>query len=573
MSAMTKYLPFRFVLKSPTLITALDGDPNSSVSMSYIPGSTIKGVLASVFLEQAEKNPEAEDLLACLLAPQSPICCLNCYPEIDNKRSIPVPLSWKYEKNKDGNEWTDLLHSNTAHLTGKLGGGEGQYWIPDAQDTHFRIIKPSFTSRLHNQRDRKKGRAWQEEDGTAHGSIFFYEALDAGQVFRGEFLITGDSQKECEQRAQVIRAALADKSLFLGRSRRSGYGHVSPLEFFSLERHEHASWRWNDGLDTRWIADSVKAGQEFLVLLTSPCLVRHPDTGMIDPSALDDALAALFKNRAEVTKNKDRAWSFEMVGGFNRKWKLELPQQLAVSAGSVISMKALHDMDKAFLAEVMHKGIGERQSDGFGRILILPPSMPATLRLNKDERKSSSPGITSLQPPSTKLSRNLQLLQDRMFDNRMKILIAQKASELCQNEKGRIPNPSLLGRLRTYLRLPPQNALTELDNLLGNKQEGNGKSTDLKATAMKQIEGYRLSGKSLKELLQEVLKYNPDNLETKFMPGLLPLMLQPDDEQTKTIRSYLEKNSDRIKVALIEEILSTVALKQHAARRKDQNHD
>lgn len=569
--SVTKYLPFRFVLKSPTLITALDGDPNSSVSMSYIPGSTIKGVLASALLEQGERNTEAKDLLACLLAPQSQIRCLNCYPEIDNKRSIPVPLSWKYEKNKEEKKWTDLLNQNAAHLSGKLGGGEGQYWIPDAQDTYFRNIKPSFISKLHNQRERKKGRAWQDVDGTSHGAIFFYEALDAGQVFRGEFLITGNSQEECQQRAQVIKEALDGRPRFIGRSRRAGYGHISPLEFFSLEGNEHASWRYNNGLDTRWIADSIKAGQEFLVLLTSPCLVRHPDTGMIDPSALDEALAALFENNAKVNEKRDRAWSFEMVGGFNRKWKLELPQQLAVSAGSVISMEALQDMDKSFLEEIMHLGIGERQSDGFGRILILSPTMPATICQKKDENRTLSSGITSL-PHSTKLSSNLELLQNRLFDNRMKILIAQEASGLCQNAQGKIPNPSLLGRLRTNLRLPPEQALDKLEALLKEENNSDGKSASLKKTAMTQLEQYRLNGTSLKDLLLELKKKDSDKLEALFKPELMKLTLLPKNRDV-IITSYFDKHADRIKVALIEELLSTIALTQHAARRKEQNHD
>lgn len=567
---MTKYLPFRFVLKSPTLITALDGDPNSAVSMSYIPGSTIKGVLASALLEQADRNQEAKDLLACLLTPQSPISCLNCYPEIDCKRSIPVPLSWKYEKNSEGKEWTDLLTPRARPLSGKLGGGEGHYWIPDAQDSCFRNVKPSFTSRLHNQRERKKGRAWQDEDGTSHGAIFFYEALDAGQVFRGEFLITGNSQEECEQRAQVIKEALDGRSLFIGRSRRAGYGHISSLEFFSLEGNEHASWRYNNGLDTRWIADSITAGQEFFVLLTSPCLVRHPDTGMIDPSALDETLAVLFENKAKVSEKKKRAWSFEMVGGFNRKWKLELPQQLAVSAGSVISMEARHDMDKDFLERIMHKGFGERQSDGFGRILILSPTIPATICQKKDESKSSSQGITSL-PQSTKLSSNLELLQNRLFDNRMKILIAQEASSRCQNAQGKIPNPSLLGRLRTNLRLPPRDALARLEVLLKEEDNSNGKSASLKKTAMTQLEQYRLNGTSLKDLLLELKRKDSDKLEAHFKTELMKLMLLPD--RKNTITDYIEENADRIKVALIEELLSTIALAQHAARRKEQNHD
>ena len=57
-----------------------------------------------------------------------------------------------------------------------------------------------------------------------------------------------------------------------------------------------------------------------------------------------------------------------MIGGFNRKWGLPLPQTLAVRMGSVLVFQAHDDCDSTLLRKLEMRGIGERRAEGFGRI-------------------------------------------------------------------------------------------------------------------------------------------------------------------------------------------------------------
>src|SRR5690606_3579638 len=68
------------------------------------------------------------------------------------------------------------------------------------------------------------------------------------------------------------------------------------------------------------------------------------------------------KNQSAFVKSTD-------VGGFNRKWKLPLPQMPALGMGSVFVYPA-NQLSPADLADLVEKRIGERRVDGFGRIAV-----------------------------------------------------------------------------------------------------------------------------------------------------------------------------------------------------------
>jgi CRISPR-associated protein Csx10 len=59
------------------------------------------------------------------------------------------------------------------------------------------------------------------------------------------------------------------------------------------------------------------------------------------------------------------------IGGFNRKWGLPLPQVPAVKAGSVFVYKYQSDfVTEDWIHNLEREGIGERKTEGFGRIAI-----------------------------------------------------------------------------------------------------------------------------------------------------------------------------------------------------------
>jgi hypothetical protein len=59
-----------------------------------------------------------------------------------------------------------------------------------------------------------------------------------------------------------------------------------------------------------------------------------------------------------------------VVGGFNRKWGLPLPQVPALAAGSVFVFKYQGELNIDRIRTLENQGIGERRIDGFGRVAV-----------------------------------------------------------------------------------------------------------------------------------------------------------------------------------------------------------
>lgn len=97
-----KAVTFLLHTQQPILATSLQGDPNSDVSHSYIPGSTIRGMLISRYLR---KYPPTEaDILnndnVSRLFFNDKTCYLNAYlfDRENQQRTLPIPLCLYKEK-------------------------------------------------------------------------------------------------------------------------------------------------------------------------------------------------------------------------------------------------------------------------------------------------------------------------------------------------------------------------------------------------------------------------------------------------------------------------------------------
>src|SRR5690606_18507107 len=150
-------------------------------------------------------------------------------------------------------------------------------------------VTPAMGSRIHQQRDRARGRAWKEErDGLeeAHGAIFAFEFLEADQEFAGLVQIRGEDSAACDELAEIVRNVLRGRIL-LGRSRRGGYGGDGTIS-------------WEDPRDRELYGQGVvnadlPAGTCFRALLTAPYVGRDPDTGQVDPSRVASDIVEAFK--------------------------------------------------------------------------------------------------------------------------------------------------------------------------------------------------------------------------------------------------------------------------------------
>jgi len=262
---------------------------------------------------------------------------LHAYPELVGERALPSPSSWKSRKD-DKKSVYDL-----AEYSGIIDADADPDDFDWPQETLATIgdpfsaatgstgttTTPCMGSRLHQQRDREKGRPWTKRHGATEerrGVIFPYEYLEAEQVFRGAIQVMPAAAADIGRIKGLLDAGL----ILVGRSRRAGYGGEATVEFMGQAQREYENV--SDS-----ISQDVSADAWFRALLVSTYVGRHPTTGQIDPSALQHELRRRLGDAATVERTR---WTFEAVEAFNQKWRLEVPQAQAVVAGAVLVLKA-----------------------------------------------------------------------------------------------------------------------------------------------------------------------------------------------------------------------------------------
>lgn len=475
---------------------------NSATTQSFISGSAIRGALAARLIAVGVTGNSGEFRRLIL---SSDVRYLHAYPELAGERSLPTPSPWRSEKADPGRAIDlaafggDIDASVDADDFGNIWPSEALVWVaaPFAAASVSAgarsIAVPSIGSRLHQQRDRIKGRPWKDRAEQPHGALFAYEYLEPDQVFRGVIQVMPAAAADIER----IKTLLGDEPILVGRSRRAGYGGEAEVEFTGQAQREYENVSGS-------ISQDVPAGTLFRAFLASAYIGRHPATGQIDPAALRQELLRRLGGAASVERTR---WTFETVGGFNRKWRLEVPQAQAVAAGAMLVLKATAAISAATLRAIEDEGLGERRIEGFGRVLFLEHSDDATtVRLHRDDEQvqadvGGSCGLGSLSAPHRQ---QLDLLERRIVLAAARAELDRVAAVDLAPKAERVPPNSLLGRMRTLFRQTTderaaQAALANLRTWCGDDNE-----QALKRNAREKLDRCRLSGESFRQWLYEL---------------------------------------------------------------------
>lgn len=339
-------------LREPLLATRIAGDPNSAISYPYIPGSMVRGAVATAYARQcgvAVLDPTDENSRRLIFDHR--VRYLNAYPvDAKQRRMLPTPRSLFQVKGQDQTLYDFALEipHKQAQFVPAARDSQPFCWI---EDNEIFFIAPERRINVHTTRDRRKGRASEKS-----GAVFQYDALEEGQTFAGWVLIDNDQN---DQDVELIESLLPQIQRF-GGSSNSGYGRVSVKVVESLA----TPWR-----EIALPAQSIQANQPFVVTLLSDALLRDPVTGQYTWDVLP-ALQSLLGVELELIESVDQrsVWRIEEVGGFNRVWGLPLPQAQAIVAGSVFVLRAKSSIDQSRILAAEWRGLGERRAEGFGRI-------------------------------------------------------------------------------------------------------------------------------------------------------------------------------------------------------------
>ncbi|MBX3038607.1 MAG: hypothetical protein KF758_16975 [Anaerolineales bacterium] len=446
---------YTLVLKEPVLANSLSGEPNSANSLYYIPGGLLRGAAINAYAG----NKDAADSAFRRLFLDGTTRYMNAYPlSGKQKNTFPTPRKFKKHKYSDASDFSTIESNSIVAL-------EEEWQI-----------------NVHTQRDAKLGHAT-----TNAGAVYRYISLPAGLHLEGAVFTKTKTD------AELLGSLLNGKTILLGKARTAGYGSVTVKTEPLGEMYP-------------FINNISAQNKTFTITLLSPAIVRNEfGQPTLDPTvALKSRLAV---ENLTIVKSYQ---TDEVVGGFNRKWGLPLPQVTAISAGSVFEVNA--NVDDAKLSDLAKSGLGERRAEGFGWIavnLLIPESV-------KDEDWSTQrPMIDTLNNNvNNSLGQNhtanlmLKRLASREFDE----AVIHAAREMTRDYKGSIPN-SQLSRWRVIVRdlLDKRNdkggfKLTRLLKFIENSKGKTGWQKMEKARVKIQNETPRLT-----EWLDEFLK-QPDKL-------------------------------------------------------------
>jgi CRISPR-associated protein Csx10 len=485
-------LTFELKLQEPVLAAALEGDPNSAVTLPYIPGSLVRGALIGRYLKQHSNHDLAADPNARRLFFDHETRFLNAYPQGENgARTLPTPRSWKVQK---GCKKPIYDLNITPQLDPDLPSGE--MWQPKSlrhafcrlDDDQVILYHPQTQVTIHTQRDQVMGRATE-----GSGAVFRYEALAPEQTFVGVILCPDDEV------AQTLTDLLAEGVLFLGGSRHAGYGLVTQSDIEPSEE-------WQEALSE--VAD-VSPGGRLTFTLLSDALLRDAQGQYV--GALTSACLHKYLD-AELTLDAEHTYTSEgIVGGFNRKWGLPLPQVPVAQAGSVYTFTAEEKISAEKLARLLVDGIGERRVEGFGRLACNWHSDYTELTRLDPHQEEYVEELT-LSGSSAKIARRMaNCMLRRCLDRQLRERVNSIAVQ------GVITNTQL-----SQISVLMRSALAESDTETLKKR-----LKEMKKTAGDQFQEAQVGQQSLLDWLQTVLDESPADLwqqlfKTGFQEQNLP---------------------------------------------------
>ncbi|MEA5515827.1 hypothetical protein, partial [Nodularia sp. UHCC 0506] len=318
----------------------------------------------------------------------------------------------------------------------------------------------------------------QQREG--EGEIFKYEAIDAGQKLQAVILCSNDTD------AQIINILLnLSPNMWLGGSQSAGYGHTK-IEDLKLVNN------WNE---IEILASERIDNDNFTVTLLSDLILRDEwgHYSVIPPSNTNQISVPLTQELEKILKTKlvpkCSYASSNIVGGFNKKWGLPLPQVPVFSAGSVFVFKNI-DITPEQIQQLENQAIGERKNEGFGRIAINWLTEEYFDLRQPEQKPSQQPALEN------EISRNLaKKMAARLLEQKLKQTLLKAIGRL--KIEGNISN-SQLSRLQLVARQALSTGdcnmvLSLLDNLPTNSQKKFDKAFINNLTLRKQLEDWLIN--------------------------------------------------------------------------------
>ena len=489
-----KAVTFLIQLHEPLLAgQAQNGEANSAVAQSFIPGSMIRGALFGRYAVGKTIDVEKDETARKLFL-DGTVCYLNAYPtHPDTKnRSLPKPLSWFVSK-EEAQEATAKIFDFAVEPQPSLSTKPpslGDFVWPSR--TVIRLASSKMVGIVHNTS------ADPNRKSEADSQVYRYEAIASGQWFAGAIL------SEDEALLAEAKALLATGGMNLGGSHTAGYGRVSISnivvendwqEFLPLsdnEKDDLADWD-DDELDDDFEGDSTVSEPNCAILTCLSDLIWRDKQGQINAKLATPS----------GQEPREAFFRLRRVGGFNRKWGLPLCQSWAIQAGSVF---VFAPECYAELEKWAEKGIGERRAEGYGRVAL---NWHTLAEIDQHELSDFVPDV-----PDSKLSAESTTIAQAMANRQLKVRVDQALTARIQRLSNfrSLPKAAHLSRARLAARrawhkrdleeITKHFVTIEKDETIGEEKT----VVMLSPTAVKQWEKATINGENFKNWILKTIE-------------------------------------------------------------------
>ena len=310
-------------------------------SLDYIPGSVFLGIAAGKFYKDFDSEKAWE------IFHSSKVHFCNAYPSINEKRSLPMPLSFHSEKVPQAGKEKTILNfvyseakeTEIQYLQNRSG------YVCFSDDNKLSFALPSKTSRMRTAIDAKTGIA-------AKSQLYGYESLDAGQVFIGK-IEWDDSVNEII--SPVVSFFTSENIVHAGRSKTASYGRVKVSKF--------------DG-SSKGASFVENIENSFSILAVSDLCIRNPHSGTPELNLLPSSLGLGDNWKLDKTKTFSRPSYLYQYNSYRHEIEM---QKTLIFKGSVFTFKSetkLTAEEKNKIQTAITNGIGEGKWQGFGEIAL-----------------------------------------------------------------------------------------------------------------------------------------------------------------------------------------------------------